>query len=175
MTHSASKVFRRVVRPDRLLHPPVWICLADRTGKTEFLHQPPDLLSVHPDAGMQQPHMDAAHAFGVTTKPVSLQNLLEIRRILCLPRVNDKEAVIFCDSDLQNRLIVPRCFLLPAAGRLCVLQPLKFVQELPHPRYRHGLQDIIEHIDAEGIDRVLLVCGYKSLTPFVFLLQDVVA
>ena len=27
---------------------------------------------------------DAAHAFGVTTKPVSLQNLLEIRRILCL-------------------------------------------------------------------------------------------
>ena len=39
--------------------------------------------------------MNAAHAFGVTTKPVSLQNLLEIRRILCLPRVNDKEAVIF--------------------------------------------------------------------------------
>ena len=30
--------------------------------------------------------MNAAHAFGVTTKPVSLQNLLEIRRILCLPR-----------------------------------------------------------------------------------------
>ena len=35
---------------------------------------------------MQQPHMNAAHAFGVTTKPVSLQNLLEIRRILCLTR-----------------------------------------------------------------------------------------
>ena len=30
--------------------------------------------------------MNAAHAFGVTTKPVSLQNLLEIRRILCLTR-----------------------------------------------------------------------------------------
>ena len=35
---------------------------------------------------MQQPHMNAAHAFGVTTKLVSLQNLLEIRRILCLTR-----------------------------------------------------------------------------------------
>ena len=80
------KVFRRLGRPDRLLHPPVRICFADRTDKTEFLHQPPDLLSVHPDAGMQQTHMDAAHAFGVTTKPVSLQNLLEIRRILCLTR-----------------------------------------------------------------------------------------
>ena len=92
------KVFRRVVRPDRLLHPPVRICLADRTDKTEFLHQPPDLLSVHPDAGMQQPHMNAAHAFGVTTKPVSLQNLLEIRRILCLPRgsllLGDKPRII---------------------------------------------------------------------------------
>ena len=30
--------------------------------------------------------MNAAHAFGVTAKPVSLQNLLEIRRILCLTR-----------------------------------------------------------------------------------------
>ena len=79
------QILRRIVRADRSLHPSVRIGLADRAEQTVFPHEPSDLLYIHPNAGMEKPHMNPTDPFVIAAKAVCRKDLPEVRLILFLP------------------------------------------------------------------------------------------
>ena len=50
-----------------------------------FPHEPSDLLPVHPDTHVRQPHMDSADALGIAPEAVCLQDLRKRRPVPFLP------------------------------------------------------------------------------------------
>ena len=87
--------------------------------------------------------MNAAHAFGVTTKPVSLQNLLEIRRILCLTRgsllLGDKPRVIAGTGNARDLTQLGYCenvrFSMLVSRMMPNLKLLSSMLRYPNPRF----------------------------------------
>ena len=47
-----------------------------------FIHQAPDLLYIHDDALMQEPHVDTACPFGIAAETVGLQYQFEISLVI---------------------------------------------------------------------------------------------
>ena len=70
------------VCPEILCYTTVRVCLTDWAEQPELFHQATDLFQVHTDTFMEQPHVDAAGTFGITTVIVSLQNPLKISHVL---------------------------------------------------------------------------------------------
>ena len=48
------------------------------------MHQPADLLVVHTDPGMKEPHVDPHNAFGITPKVVGIKDQSEVKFVLSL-------------------------------------------------------------------------------------------
>ena len=46
------------------------------------MHQPPNLLMVHPDPGMKEPHMYPHDTFGITPKVVGISDQHKIELVL---------------------------------------------------------------------------------------------
>ena len=48
------------------------------------MHQPADLLVVHPDPGMEEPHVDPHDAFGIAPEVVGIPDQPEVELVLDL-------------------------------------------------------------------------------------------
>ncbi len=46
------------------------------------MHQPPDFLMIHPDPGMEEPHVDTHDSFGITPEVVGIPDQSEAKFIL---------------------------------------------------------------------------------------------
>ena len=68
-----------------LRHPAIRISFAYGTKEIVLVHEPANFLGLHNDSHVQQPHIDAAHAFLVAPEIVGFQDQGKIRPVLFLP------------------------------------------------------------------------------------------